>query len=206
MPLTSKGTKILKAMEAQYGAKKGEEVFYASKNAGKISGVDSAGCAAKLDAITKIADACQAYDDGFTVRKLSHIERAIEAQKRGKRMPNEPAGGFKRSVPLRYSTPRKDASEDKQMKALREEADDLLEQINKTTDKQKKLQLEKSLRVVLAKWHSLGWRGRKGDALSTIAAACDSYERADDPIPTTPAIEKFIEKTNAEVGMHPNIK
>ena len=45
-----------------------------------------------------------------------------------------------------------------------------------------------------------------GDALDTIAAACDSYERADDPVPTTPAIEKFIEKTNAEVGMHPNIK
>ena len=56
MPLTSKGTKILKAMEAQYGAKKGEEVFYASKNAGKISGVDSAGCAAKMDAIIKMCD------------------------------------------------------------------------------------------------------------------------------------------------------
>ena len=44
------------------------------------------------------------------------------------------------------------------------------------------------------------------DAMSTVAAACDSYERTDDPIPTTPAIETFIEKTNAEVGMHPNIK
>ncbi len=40
MPLTSKGEKILSEMEGQYGEKKGEQVFYASKNAGKISGVD----------------------------------------------------------------------------------------------------------------------------------------------------------------------
>jgi hypothetical protein len=40
MPLTEKGEKIKGAMEKQYGSKKGEEVFYASKNKGKISGVD----------------------------------------------------------------------------------------------------------------------------------------------------------------------
>ena len=41
MPLTSKGEKIMKAMKAQYGSdKKAEEVFYASKNAGKITGVE----------------------------------------------------------------------------------------------------------------------------------------------------------------------
>jgi len=40
MPLTKKGKKILGAMKKQYGIKKGKEVFYASKNAGKISGVD----------------------------------------------------------------------------------------------------------------------------------------------------------------------
>ena len=40
MPLTSKGEKIKKAMQQQYGAKKGEEVFYASKNKGTISGVE----------------------------------------------------------------------------------------------------------------------------------------------------------------------
>jgi hypothetical protein len=42
MPLTRKGSKIQKAMKDQYGAKKGEEVFYASKNKGKIKGVDKA--------------------------------------------------------------------------------------------------------------------------------------------------------------------
>ena len=40
MPLTKKGQKIKGAMQEQYGKKKGEEVFYASKNKGKISGVD----------------------------------------------------------------------------------------------------------------------------------------------------------------------
>jgi 8-oxo-dGTP pyrophosphatase MutT (NUDIX family) len=40
MPLTKKGEDILASMIQQYGETKGKEVFYASKNAGKISGVD----------------------------------------------------------------------------------------------------------------------------------------------------------------------
>lgn len=39
MPLTKKGKKIKKAMEKEYGKKKGEKVFYASANKGKIKGV-----------------------------------------------------------------------------------------------------------------------------------------------------------------------
>ena len=39
MPLTKKGEKIKGAMVKQYGKKKGEQVFYASENAGKIKGV-----------------------------------------------------------------------------------------------------------------------------------------------------------------------
>jgi len=38
MPLTKKGKKILAAMRKTYGKKKGEEVFYASQNSGKIKG------------------------------------------------------------------------------------------------------------------------------------------------------------------------
>ena len=43
MPLTSKGKKILKAMQGLksrggYGDKKGERVFYASQNKGTITG------------------------------------------------------------------------------------------------------------------------------------------------------------------------
>ena len=40
MPLTSKGKKIMKSMKKQYGKKKAEQVFYASKNKGVIKGVD----------------------------------------------------------------------------------------------------------------------------------------------------------------------
>lgn len=39
MPLTTKGKKIMKAMQKKYGAKKGKQVFYASANKGKIKGV-----------------------------------------------------------------------------------------------------------------------------------------------------------------------
>lgn len=41
MPLTSKGEEILSNMKNEYGEEKGKQVFYASKNAGKITGVDN---------------------------------------------------------------------------------------------------------------------------------------------------------------------
>jgi hypothetical protein len=40
MPLTKKGAKILANMRKEYGAKKGKQVFYASKNKGTILGVE----------------------------------------------------------------------------------------------------------------------------------------------------------------------
>jgi len=40
MPLTKKGKKVMAAMKASYGAKKGEKVFYASRNKGVIKGVE----------------------------------------------------------------------------------------------------------------------------------------------------------------------
>ena len=38
MPLTKKGKKIMAAMKASYGPKKGKEVFYAAQNKGTIKG------------------------------------------------------------------------------------------------------------------------------------------------------------------------
>lgn len=38
--LTEKGRTIKHEMKQHYGKKKGEQVFYASKNAGKIKGVE----------------------------------------------------------------------------------------------------------------------------------------------------------------------
>ncbi len=40
MPLTTKGRKIMRAMKREYGAKKGEQVFYASRNKGTIKKVE----------------------------------------------------------------------------------------------------------------------------------------------------------------------
>jgi hypothetical protein len=40
MPLNKKGKKIMTAMTEEYGSKKGKQVFYASKNKGKIKGVE----------------------------------------------------------------------------------------------------------------------------------------------------------------------
>ena len=39
MPLTKKGKKIKSAMVKEYGPKKGEQVFYATENTGKIKGI-----------------------------------------------------------------------------------------------------------------------------------------------------------------------
>lgn len=43
MPLSKKGAKIKRAMSKTYGKKKGEQVFYASVNAGKIKGAKKSG-------------------------------------------------------------------------------------------------------------------------------------------------------------------
>lgn len=40
MPLNAKGQKIMRAMKKTYGPKKGERVFHASRNAGRISNVE----------------------------------------------------------------------------------------------------------------------------------------------------------------------
>jgi len=39
MPLNKKGKKIKKAIEKQYGKKKGQTVFYAMENSGKLKSV-----------------------------------------------------------------------------------------------------------------------------------------------------------------------
>ena len=40
MPLTEKGKNIMQSMKRTYGGKKGEQVFYDSRNAGKIDDVE----------------------------------------------------------------------------------------------------------------------------------------------------------------------
>jgi len=43
MPLTSKGKKVKAAMQKQYGKEKGERVFYATENKGKVKGLAKKG-------------------------------------------------------------------------------------------------------------------------------------------------------------------
>lgn len=43
MPLNKKGKKIKRAMQKEYGKKKGSTVFYASENKGTIKGVKKKG-------------------------------------------------------------------------------------------------------------------------------------------------------------------
>lgn len=40
MPMTKKGKTVMTAMMKEYGKEKGRQVFYASKNSGKIKGVE----------------------------------------------------------------------------------------------------------------------------------------------------------------------
>ena len=42
MSLNKKGKKIMSSMQEQYGKKKGTAIFYATKNKGKIKGVEKA--------------------------------------------------------------------------------------------------------------------------------------------------------------------
>lgn len=52
MPLNTKGKKIMKSMKKTYGKKKAKEVFYASKNKGKLFGVEKSGKAKPIKALT----------------------------------------------------------------------------------------------------------------------------------------------------------
>jgi len=59
MPLTAKGREVLHQMEQTYPTeKKAEEVFYASKNSGRITGVD----AAEKTGLDEIIAACESFD------------------------------------------------------------------------------------------------------------------------------------------------
>lgn len=40
MPMTPKGQKIMRSMKKEYGPDLAKKVFYASRNAGRIKGVD----------------------------------------------------------------------------------------------------------------------------------------------------------------------
>jgi hypothetical protein len=92
MPLTEKGEKIKSSMEKKYGSEKGEQVFYASKNAGKITGVDrgddnqhmgfSGGGFEPVEKLVSGLDSLSARVDAFESRK--HQRKPIDVKPRTK--------------------------------------------------------------------------------------------------------------------------
>jgi hypothetical protein len=71
MPLNKKGATIMRAMKEQYGEEAGEKIFYASKNAGKIEGVDG----------DEIADADgRLWSRGVSLSDLGPAELVLDAK------------------------------------------------------------------------------------------------------------------------------
>jgi hypothetical protein len=72
MPLTAKGSEIKSAMEKTYGSEeKAEQVLYASKNAGTITGIDSS--AAGFDP-AQLHDSVQSMCDS-----IEKLDRRVDA-------------------------------------------------------------------------------------------------------------------------------
>lgn len=62
MPLTHKGEEIKASLAKEYGAKKGEQILYAGKNAGTFTGID----AERLDGILTACDRLEHRMDALT--------------------------------------------------------------------------------------------------------------------------------------------
>ena len=79
MPLTKKGKKIMRSMKGQYGDKRGERVFYASKNKGKLKGVEKAadGGQMQLDQqkISKLLQAAQGQQSPSSSMAMPQMAR-----------------------------------------------------------------------------------------------------------------------------------
>lgn len=88
MPLTSKGEKIQAAMKEQYGSEKGEQVFYASRNKGRITGVDAKSDTIAMGALPK-ADGKKAKGDA----EYSSAMTPAEWELRRKQVSGEVPGG-----------------------------------------------------------------------------------------------------------------
>ena len=79
-PLTEKGKEILANMKEQYGDEEGEKIFYASKNKGTISGVDSKTKDGLEEEIKKMAreKADRPFNDDGTIRTPQQAQLAYE--------------------------------------------------------------------------------------------------------------------------------
>jgi hypothetical protein len=102
MPLTEKGKKIKGAMEKKYGPEKGEQVFYASKNAGKITGVDeikpddnqhmgfTGGEAEPIKRLVSECDALSTRMDAFEKRRAMQRPKDVKPRSKDNMQPSNP--------------------------------------------------------------------------------------------------------------------
>ena len=97
MPLTEKGQKIKAAMVKQYGPEKGEQVFYASKNKGQITGVDDArhmgftkGEAKPIQQLTDACDALSTRIDAFERRRAMQKPKDVKPRTKDNMQPSMP--------------------------------------------------------------------------------------------------------------------
>ncbi len=70
MPLTSKGRKIMRSMKKTYGPEAGERVFYATRNKGRITGVDPESSGLRADEVAVSIGA---------LRRMLNLEAASDA-------------------------------------------------------------------------------------------------------------------------------
>ena len=73
MPLTAKGKKIKAAMEKEYGKERGERVFYASENRGKIKGVAKKMGGGRMEGYHRMPDGTMMKD---SAHKMAHGGKA----------------------------------------------------------------------------------------------------------------------------------
>ena len=94
MPLNKKGKKIMKSMKKQYGKKKGEKIFYASKHKGVIKGVKKGAYMQKLDKIKEVKVADQSVE--IDPRSKTTADKAFNLIGTGK--PEMPVRGQNRML------------------------------------------------------------------------------------------------------------
>jgi len=97
MPLTAKGKKLKKKFEEQYGKKKGQSVFYAMENSGKLKKVTKA--KGGKDMGTVAGSSRPARDDKAIGERMAKTQQAADLKK-SRDVPFQKPIGFKTSLAL----------------------------------------------------------------------------------------------------------
>ena len=99
MPLTAKGKKLKKKFKEQYGKKKGEKVFYAMENSGKLKKIKKLSVGGGKDMGTVAGDTRAARDDRAIADRMAKTQQAANLKK-SKDVPFQKPIGFKTSLAL----------------------------------------------------------------------------------------------------------